>query len=199
MLKRILQALGLSKKEEKGPYDDILQSVRDFQNRPIHKELTAEIIDNAPDDNLLQIVFDNLNAKIPEDYDKHYETVMSWNKSRQAIYFTWCLEGDVVNGGFNQFYFNSNGKFYRFIPDALRLLGFTSFAELVQQANDTYEKDYAKITEDQDGTLEGFAESYEDNPLNVYDKLFYELQEKEDLGKKMVPYIRSHQSDFIDK
>lgn len=198
MFKRFLQSLGLSKKEQIPQPGTRGQRIRELMNRPIYTVLTEEIIDNAADENLPRIVFDNLIKKLPQDYNKEYETVMSWNKSRQAIFLTWCMEADVVNGGFNQLYFNSHGKYYRSIPDALRLLGLASFAEVVQQANDTYEKNYNKITEDHDGTLEGFSKSYEDNPLNGYDKRFYELLSNETLREKMVPYIRNHKSEFID-
>lgn len=202
MFKRIRQALGLSKKDKKdknGPKGEISQSLRDFKNRPIYTVLTAEIMDNTPDNKLLQVVYDNVLKKLPKDYSKEYETVMKWNKSRQAIFWIWMLEVEVCNGGFNQFYFNSIGKYAEFIPDALRLVGAPSHAELVQQANDTFRQDHSKITEEQDDTLEGFSKSYEDNPLNVYNKLFYEVEERESVRQKMTTYIRNHPSEFIDK
>jgi hypothetical protein len=61
------------------------------------------------------------------------------------------------------------------LPSALRLVGATKFADLTEKANNTYEKEYEKITSHYDGTLEGFSKSYEDNPLNEYDKTFYAL------------------------
>ena len=51
-------------------------SVKAFKSRPIHKELTEQIIDTTSDDNLLQVIFDNLSEKQSVDYEKEYETVM---------------------------------------------------------------------------------------------------------------------------
>ncbi|WP_216368491.1 DMP19 family protein [Limnovirga soli] len=187
--------IGLSKEME----EQLAQSVEAFKNRPIHKELTEQIIDTTPDDNLLQVVFDNLSEKQPTNYEKEYETVMSWNKSRQAIYMIWALEAEVNNGGYNQFYFNSSGQFYKHLPDALRLVGATKFADLTKRANETFEKENPKITQHQDGTLEGFSKSYDDNPLNKYDDEFYDLYKMENLQQIQVAYIRKNKKEFIDK
>ncbi|MCS3556938.1 MULTISPECIES: DUF4375 domain-containing protein [unclassified Sphingobacterium] len=134
---------GLTKEIE----EQLTQSVEAFKNRPIHKELTEQIIDTTSDENLLQVVFDNLSEKIPTDYEKEYETIMGWNKSRQAIYMIWVLEAEVNNGGYNQFYFNSSGQFTTHLSEALRLVGANKFAELTKRANDTFEKENLKITQ----------------------------------------------------
>ncbi|WP_245752183.1 DMP19 family protein [Algoriella xinjiangensis] len=161
--------------------------------------MTEQIIDITSDENLLQVVFDNLSEKQPTNYENEYETVMSWNKSRQAIYMIWVLEGEVNNGGYNQFYFNSSRQFYKHLPDALKLVGANKFSDLTKRANETFEKENPKITQHQDGTLEGFSKSYDDNPLNKFDDEFYALYENENLQQFQIDYIRKHKNEFIDK
>ena len=194
---------GQTKKADSGlsnvTKEQLAQSIEAFKNRPIHKELTEQTIDTTSDDNILQVVFDNLSSKIPADYEKEYESVMIWNKSRQAIYMIWVLEAEVNNGGYNQFYFNSSGQFYKHLPQALRLVGANKFADLTQQANNIFEKENEKITKHQDGTIEGFSKSYEDNPLNELDTKFYELYKTENLQQIQVNYIRKNKKDFTDK
>ena len=75
----------------------------------------------------------------------------------------------------------------------------TGFAELTQRANDLFEKENEKITKHQDGTIEGFSKSYEDNPLNDLDTEFYDLYETEKLMQIQVDYIRQNKNEFIDK
>lgn len=179
--------------------EQITKSLESFKNRPIHKKLTEQIIDTTSNDRLVQLIFDNLLERQSTDHTKEYETVMSWNKSRQAIYMIWGLEGEVNNGGYNQFYFNSTGQFYKHLPDALKLVGANRFADLTQRANVTFEKENPKITQHQDGTIEGFSKSYEDNPLNKFDDEFFDLYNKEDLQRIQVDFIRKHKIEFIDK
>jgi len=194
---------GQTKKDDgklsKETKEQLANSVEAFKNRPIYKELTEQIIDTTSDENLLQVVFDNLSEKQPTDYEKEYEAVMSWNKSRQAIYMIWALEAEVNNGGYNQFYFNSSGQFYKHLPDALKLVGANKFADLTKRANETFEKENPKITQHQDGTIEGFSKSYDDNPLNKFDDEFYDLYKTENLQQVQVDFIRKHKTEFIDK
>jgi hypothetical protein len=79
---------GQTKKDDrklsKADEDQLAKSIDAFKNRPIYKELTGQVIDTTSDDNLLQIVFDNLSEKQTDNYEKEFEAVMSWNKSRQA-------------------------------------------------------------------------------------------------------------------
>jgi hypothetical protein len=186
----------LLSKEDK---EQLSNAVKAFKNRPIYKILTEQIIDTTSNDNLLQVVFDNLSAKQPSNYEKEYETVMSWNKARQAIYMIWVLEGEVNNGGYNQYYFNSNGKFSNQLPEALELVGANKFADLTKRANKSFEKENEKITKDQDGTLEGFSKSYDDNPLNNFDTEFYDLYKIENLQQLQIDFIRKNKKEFIDK
>lgn len=168
-------------------------------NKPsIQTPLTEQIIDTTSDNMLLEVVYDNLFRKLSAAYDKEYEIVLSWNKSRQAIYMISRLEAEVNNGGYNQFYFNSSGQFATALPEALKLVGATKFADLTERANSTFEKEKSKITEDQDGTVEGFSKSYENNPLNKFDEEFYKLNDVENLQKIQVDYIRKNKKEFTD-
>lgn len=178
--------------------EQLAGSIEEFKNRTIHTRLTEQTIDTTSDDDLLQVIFDNLSQKLPADYRKEYETVTSWNKSRQAIYMIWVLEGEVNNGGYNQYYYNSSGPFYTHLPQALRLVGANKFAAVTEKANEVFEKENEKIKEHQDGTLEGFSKSYEDNSLNKFDTEFYELYKTENLQQIQVDYIRKHKKKFID-
>lgn len=205
ILNLILSLFGISTRKEENELgltkemkEEIERSIEAFKNRPIYKILTEEIINATSDDNILQVVFDNLSEKLPDDFEKEYQTVISWNKSRQAVYMIWVLDAEVNNGGFNQYYFNSSGKFYKHLPEALRLVGARPYAELVDRANQTFENEKEKITRHQDGTIEGFSKSYEDNPLNNFDNEFGNLYETEDLNQILIPFIRNNIPEFTD-
>jgi hypothetical protein len=178
--------------------EQISKSIDDIKNRPVHKTLTEQIIDKTPDDELLQVVFDNLSEKLSPDYASEYKTVTSWNKARQAVYMIWHLETEVNNGGYNQFYFNSSGQFYKLLPEALKLVGADKFSDLTEKTNKTYDEENDRITKHQDGTLEGFSKSYDDNPLNEFDSEFYELYKTENLQELQVDFIRKHKHEFVD-
>jgi len=179
--------------------EQINRSIEEFEKRPIYKNLTEKIIDGTPDEELLQVVFDNLTEKLPREFAREYGTVLSWTKPRQAIFVIWWLEAEVNNGGYNQFYSNSSGQYNKILPEALKLIGANKFADLTERANKTYEQEKERITKHQDGTVEGFSKSYEDNPLNKYDTEFYDLYKTENLNKLQVDFIRKNKTEFVDK
>lgn len=182
----------------KDEMDKLLEeSMNDFKNRPIFSKLSTKNIDTTSDEKLLQLIFDNLNTKLPENYEKKYETVMSWNESRQAIYIVWWLDAEVNNGGYNQYYFNPSGQFYKHAPKMLRLIKAYKYADLTEKANkinDSISKNEAAAE-----SLEEFSESYENNPLNEIDREFYKLSNEENLNQLQIDFIRKNKDDFIDK
>ncbi|SHM03981.1 DUF4375 domain-containing protein [Mucilaginibacter sp. OK098] len=203
MFTSLFKWLGLFQKKNDQSKNDlteqITQPVESFKNRNIYKKLTSEIINNSNDDQLLQIVFDNLSGKLSDDYTEEYEAVLTFSKAQQAIYIIWCLEAEVNNGGFNQYYFNSSGQFASLTPDALQLVGAHKFSALTAMANNIYETEYSNITKYQDGTLEGFSKSYNDNPLNEFDNEFYELYKVENLQQLQIDFIRRNLFNFIEE
>lgn len=176
----------------------VSKSIENLKNRDKHQTLTEQILDTTSEDEISYIIFESLNAKLPKDYTKEYQTVLTWTKPRQAIYMICLLEMEVNNGGYNQFYYNTSGQYYKHLPDALDMIGAKKFADLTERANKVYEQENNKITKNQDGTIEGFSKSYDDNPLNKFDNEFYDLYKVEDLQKLQVDYIRAHKQEFID-
>lgn len=178
---------------------EIAQMVDSFMNRPKYDELTVQIIDSIKDDDLVLAIMDNLWAKMRKDMSDDFEVISSLSRERQAIYSTYIVEGEVNNGGFNQFYFNSSGQYADMAVDGFELLEARKFCDLMKKANDTYLSEFNKITEKQDGTIEGFSQSYQENPLNQYDDEFYTLNEVEEIGNLQVQFIRKNKASFVDK
>ncbi|WP_461066574.1 DMP19 family protein [Spirosoma horti] len=192
-------------KEEKVSIKDTVDTriskfLNDFKNRPIHRILTEQIIDSTSDEKLVQVVFDNLTQKLPTSYteEEEYETILGWNKSRQAIYMIWILESEVNNGGYNQFYSNSGSQYAKYLPNALKLVGADRLADLTQRANDVFEKENEKTTENQDSTTIASTRSYPDYLFKRFDNDFYEIAQADSLNQVQVDFIRSHKGKFID-
>jgi hypothetical protein len=162
-----------------------------------------EILDGVSDDNLEQTIIDNLYAKLEADtsYEKQYEIIKSLSAGRQAVFGTWGLEGEVNNGGFNQYFYNfiSSGQYAEEARDGFKLIGANKLADLTQRAIDMVMKNAKHLSKFKDGTLESFSKSYEDNPLNDFDDEFYELDKTENISQLRIKYIKAHKDEFIDK
>ncbi len=183
---------------DKETQDLIDKSFEEFNNRTIYDKLTDEIIDQTSDDNLLQTVFDNIETNFEDGELYSVEKIKKLSAGKQAIFSIWMLQAEVNNGGFNQFYYNSSGQFSEMALTGLKLIKAEKFADLLDRANKTYSKIADDLKEKDDGTIESFSESYENNPLNKLDDEFYELDETERLDSIQIKYIRENKSQFTD-
>lgn len=177
--------------------DLIDKSFEEFNNRKIHETLTAGIIDSTKDGKLLQTIFGNIETNFEEGEQYTLDKISKLTKGQQAIFSIWMLQTEVNNGGFNQFYYNSSGQFWRMAKDGLDLIGAEKIAELVKKANKTYSEIKDELESKDDGTIESFSESYEGNFLNNLDDKFYELEESENLDSLQIVFIRKNKVQFV--
>ena len=171
-------------------------SIDEFNNRKIYKNLTSEILDSIADDKLEQAIMDNIDTNFQDGEQYTLDQISKLTKGQQAVFATWWLEAEVNNGGFNQFYFNSSGQFAEMAEIGFKTIGANKFSELTKRANKIYSENKERLEEFDDGTMESFSESYKDNPLNDLDTEFYNLYDSEKIGELRIKYIRENKNEF---
>jgi hypothetical protein len=113
------------------------------------------------------------------------------------VFYTFVLEGEVDNGGYNQYFFNSSGKYALLTLEAFRLIGANENYENLKRAIaiHTREQKNAKLqavyTE---RTLPAFFATYKHTKLSACDKEFYALEGK--LRQLRIKFIRQHLEMF---
>lgn len=191
----------LTKNVEVDNYDSAAMSAafEEFKNRKIYNVLTQEILDSISDNNLVQTVFDNIYQIIEADTSgvSEFEKVSKLSNGQKAVFTSWVVEAEVNNGGFNQFYFNSSGEYANLAVLGFETIGAYKYAELMKNANKLFAEIKPDLEKFDDGTLEGFSASYENNPLDSLDTEFYKLSEHEGLISLMQKYIRKNSGEFI--
>lgn len=160
--------------------------------------LSVDGLTALPDDRLDSVIYDRLIAKMG-DWDNQREVVDKWTEPERVCFVVNATVGEVLNGGFNQFFFNSAGRqFFDIAEQSFRAVGADPWADLVQKACEFIDSDEGdKIVARWGETLESFSASYKDNPLNELDDQFYKLDEKA-LARLMVAYMRANIAAFAD-
>lgn len=175
------------------------KSFDEYNNRKIYETLNSEIIEQTPDDQLVQTIYDNIETNFEEGEQYTMDKITKLTKGQQAIFSVWWVEAEVNNGGFNQFFFNSSGQLGPMAEDGFELLNATKFGDLMRRANSIFAENKERLEEYDDGTMESFSESYKDNLLNALDDEFYELYKSEPLNELQIDYIRNHLSEFTQE
>jgi len=79
-------------------------------------------------DTATQLALERLNA---DGFD-------SLTTQQKVLSTLWALEGEVNNGGFDQFFLNSAGDLAFYAPEALRSIGANRMAALAEEANSVF-------------------------------------------------------------
>ena len=162
---------------------------------PIRPVLTIAQLEQTSDDQLEYFIYGAQLDAMKDHYDWEYEIVSEWTPGMQMLYTTWILEGEVNNGGFNQYFWNTEGKTADMALAGYRLVGAEAYADVVRRAIATQKEEAEMMQEFKDkDTLEAFSESYEHTKLNALDDEFFDLEE--DVSALRVKYIRQHLEEY---
>lgn len=153
--------------------------------------LTREAIEASDDDHveglLLEYVL-GLQTRAPDRLD-------TLPLACQAHFIAFILDGEVLNGGFNQFWFNSP-EFAADAAQALEFLELPEAAELARRASKIYEGLEHKHREArQAGTIEAFMATYEGTPFQEVDDA-YSAREAE-WREARIRFIRENIDQFV--
>ncbi len=126
-----------------------------------------------------------------EDNDEE-EYLDRIGKEARLVYLLWCFDGEIHNGGFDQFFFNSLGNHSSEILDYLKQINATKSALLLTKAMEWFpqsnpssdrEKRWVQLEKYEDN------ESFE-NSLNALDAEFYKYEDN--LAQLLHEYVKEN-------
>jgi hypothetical protein len=163
---------------------------------PRFRELRPEVLRLLPPAQLASAVYEHVLHHCLPDLDHELTIVAGLPPAVRAIYTTTVLENEVVNGGFNQYFWNSSGQLAFMALEGLDLIGATGHAAILGAAIATYESERAVLQRFRhDGSAEAFSESYDHTELGGLDDQYYALGSGE-LERIQTSFILGHFDAF---
>lgn len=110
------------------------------------------------------------------------------------FYYNQCLEREINNGGFNQYFINSSGDFAHQTIQSLIAIGASTTADILQKAIDQFPD--KKVPQNREERIE-LVEQIEETANEVWEELdeqFFEYQD--DLNTLNLNFVRQHKADF---
>lgn len=131
----------------------------------------------------MEIVFDADDA-VTEHIDR-------LSTEARLVYLVWCLDGEIHNGGFDQFFYNSLGNYSLELLDHLETVGAVKSRELLSRAIALFPG--ATPATDRETRFEQLKNL--DSPefqafLSDLDEQFWEYQDN--LGSRVEAFVRAH-------
>lgn len=117
-----------------------------------------------------------------------------FSPGQKALYFIWCLDAEVTNGGFIQFFWNGYRKYLPPIIDGLKLINDTSMFELVYKADQEYLINKEKFDlHKQKGNWESLYEELK--KFDELDSVYYSIHDK--TMALIEKFVRQNHGDFV--
>jgi len=160
-------------------------------------ELTRVSIEALTDDELEYELYTYILDKIlRENFNKEYEIVTKLPNGLKYLFASIQLENEVYNGGFNQYFYNTNGEFIDEAIAAFNYFGLPQMAEIAIKAVEIAIKEIdLHITTKKLGTIEAFSDSYNYTELDQADSDFYENDKS--ISPVRIAKIRKSIEDFL--
>jgi hypothetical protein len=173
-----------------------LQSAIDAHtNRKRYSEIDLNVLGRIADENLDQAIIDYINLRFDKQPDQRKRVLAKLPSGFRVFYATWLIEAEVMNGGFNQYFWNSSSEFAEVTPEALKTIGDPIAADLMSRALKTALDELPTITKFKKlGTLQAFSDSYKHTKLTEFDSAF--AKRAEAFPALRVKYIRANPQLF---
>jgi hypothetical protein len=155
----------------------------------------AKTLQSMSDEEVEELVFNHAYLSLKGRYGDVDELLATLQPGTRALYLTRILEGEVNNGGFHQYYWNTGGRFAAGTVDAFRYFGLIQLAELMEEANAVFREEQAVMARFQRlNTMQGLLDFHEITRLNQFDDRSYLLDE---IGPLRADMIRTMPEDFL--
>ena len=85
---------------------------------------------------MIEVIYDNIETKFTVGEDYSEEIINSFTPGQKAIFTIWWLKAEVLNGGFNQYYFNPSGRYCTIAEESFKVIGATEYWALMKKSNE---------------------------------------------------------------
>jgi hypothetical protein len=175
---------------------EVMRMMEEFNNRKKYAEFDLATLQAIKDEHLEQAILDYIFAKLDARPGQRVQVISNLPPAFQAFYMSWLVEAEVMNGGFNQYFWNSSSEFAEQTPAALAVIGDEVAAEMMQRAIAVAIAEIPSMKKYKSAaTLEAFSDSYKHTKLIDLDKPF--CKRAEGFPALRLHYVRDHQQSFV--
>ena len=158
----------------------------------INKTITDKQIETLQGIKLIHEVFVTIAVKWNNSFKSKRVFVESLSEEQKLVYAIWILDMNVKNGGFQQYYHNSNGEIYDISAIAAKEMKMDKIVEVVTKANKIFLVDN---TEDKEIS---FSDKQRDE-LSKLDIEYYKADTDKYVYNSIANYIKANKEKFVKK
>lgn len=171
----------------------IKKIIDEVQNRLVYESLDGETLSAIVDEKLEQAIIDFVDARLATRAmgESEAKVLAALPAAMRALYLTWAVESEVINGGFIRYYWSWMGQLADDTVAAFEFFSAYKHAHLMREANRTHAEEIASAGAQKDDDM---AETYFSSRLYVLEDRFYNLDES--LSALRIAKVRAEPSAF---
>jgi hypothetical protein len=144
---------------------------------------------------LLLAIVEGMEARMGADYEREWEVLSRSTRGQSAVYALVLTDGEVNNGGFDQFFFNSSGSVMDEAIDGATLIRASANAGILEEAAEVFsDGDVPEEREARWRILDAMSED-EHEHLSDLDGRWY--AHDRELNRKLVAYVKANPEEFF--
>ena len=143
---------------------------------------------------------DNINNSIIEidnyvgELCEYGDSLDKLTKAQKIFYYNQCLEREVNNGGFNQYFYNSSGDYSNETVEALKAIGAIKTSSILQRAINQFPNGIVPKDRDERISLLQQIENKANEKCDKLDQEFYNYEDN--LNELNIEFIKKNKKDF---
>lgn len=134
--------------------------------------ITGAELAELPDSDLEIAAVSWIQGKFDKDWSNDFEVVSKLPKPCQNIYSCHMVTAEINNGGYNQLFFNSTGRFAKMSVEGFAALGCDNLSKVTAKAIELYGENRLTLEKYDNGTAESFSDSYDEEIFDDLDDEF---------------------------
>lgn len=167
--------------------------------RPKYDKITREIVSKLSDKDLEWAAWEYFWFEVENSYNHNANAALAaMPPGFQVIYHLSVLNGEIANGGFNQYFFNGLNEQAEQQSESLNSVGAVDHLKIFQNAFAIYEKEQSDQELQRlykERTLESFSKTYKRTSLDECDSEWYAMEAE--LQNLIGRFIRQHIELFV--
>lgn len=176
--------------------DSIRRLLEQLEHRPIYRTLDVITLARLANNKVELAIVDYAHTRVESQCAEEAAIVASLPGGVRAVYLTWGLEVELLNGGFSRYYRSPLGRYAQETVAAFEFFAAHQHARLLREASRIRAEEKALGDPEDEPSFESFFEPYEMSRLHWLDDEFYKLEES--LSKLRIAKIRREPWLFLD-
>ena len=147
------------------------------------------------DATVLESIFDAMLHAMGPNLEREGQILRQATRGERALYALWTVDGEVNNGGFEQFFVNTSGALTQEAIRGAREIGARRHERILRAAVAPFQRGVPKDRAARQRALDEIPDATKESTFGTLDDEWYAADRE--LERRLIAYVRTHPREFF--